>query len=472
MRAKKLARQAAGWSMDSRMARKLPVALLAFVVGAGACTGTEDKLELDPFDIHVDPEGKADGEAGVVSAEDLARIDGAFEAAITRGEATIAQLEADIARLERENQQKLDQIAALVRQIEQRRSELQQQANNNLIFCAFIPNPAICFLSVMIANDGRMQQLERDRAAAQEQLRRGQEQHARYTERRNVLREKIVPLRESRTRLVGLLRNGLPAGPLPAVLTAGSPEARAYNRAEVLRHLSEATRSEIELLVEIRNAAAELAGQLDTALATVRALATDVDQLVEDARGDFMDAIEAVLSGDADALARDWLDEALAARTRDMLSGLDWPARELVDHLIANRATGEVDLDALARSLLDKLHGATDVTVRSAVVLSVLDNTDAVSTVNVGTSIAARAATVAVRIEHTWIGDLRVSLEHGGRSFVLHDRTGGSADDLMATFDVALPAGLDARGAWRLHVADQAALDEGRLLGWELTLRP
>lgn len=456
------------WSMESRMSRTILVALLTLA----ACMSADEKSELDPFTIHVDPEGKADGEAGVVSAEDLARIDGALDAAITRGEQTIAQLEDDIARLERENQAKLDEIAALVRQIEQRKSELQQQANNNLLLCAFFPNPAICFVSVMIANDGRIQQLERDRARAQEALRRGQEQLARYTERRNVLREKIAPLREGRTRLVALLRNGVDPGTLPAVLTAGSREARAYTRADAITRISLATHAEIELLVEIRNAAAELAGQLDTALATVRALATDVDELVAAARGDFMDAIEALLSGDADALARDWLDDALAARTRDMLGDLDWPARELVDHLIAARPGDEADLDALARSLLDKLGGATEVTVRSTVQLRVLDHTDAVSTIDVPAAIAARAATVSVRIEHTWIGDLRVSLEHAGRTFVLHDRTGGSTDNLMATFDVTLPASLDSRGAWRLHVADEEAIDEGRLLGWDLTLRP
>lgn len=42
----------------------------------------------------------------------------------------------------------------------------------------------------------------------------------------------------------------------------------------------------------------------------------------------------------------------------------------------------------------------------------------------------------------------------------------------MTMFDVTLPAGFDTRGAWRLRVADQAAEDEGRLLGWDLTLRP
>lgn len=90
------------------MSKRLLAALLAFA----ACTSLDPKTEVDPFTVHVDPEGKADGDAGVVSAEDLARIDGAFEAAITRGEATIARLEEDIARLERENQQKLDQISA------------------------------------------------------------------------------------------------------------------------------------------------------------------------------------------------------------------------------------------------------------------------------------------------------------------------------------------------------------------------
>ncbi len=436
------------------------------------CTGASDKEAEDPFAIHISSDGKADGTAGVVSAEDLARIDGAFETAIARGDTTVASLEREIARLEADNQRKVDEIAQLVRQIDQRRRELEDQQRNNLIFCVFFPNPATCALAVIIANDGRMRALEGDRARAQEEQRRVLEDLAAYTHRRDELRARIAPLRASRARLIGLLRNGVPAVPVPSVLTVGSPAARAYNRVEVLRRIGDATRNEIALLVEIRNAAAELAAALDTALATVRALATDVDELLADARGDFFDMIEAVLSGNADALARDWLDDALASRTREMLAGLGYPAGDLVEHLIATRGEGEVDLAALTRSLLDKLQGASATVVHNTVSMNVLDNTDAVSTLTVPAGTRAARIEVAVRIEHTWIGDLRVSLEHGGRTFVLHERTGGAADNLMKTYSRTLPSGFEVAGAWKLHVADQAVEDEGRLLGWDLTLRP
>jgi subtilisin-like proprotein convertase family protein len=75
---------------------------------------------------------------------------------------------------------------------------------------------------------------------------------------------------------------------------------------------------------------------------------------------------------------------------------------------------------------------------------------------------------VSVNIPHTYVGDLTVTLEHGGRSVVLHRNEGGSADNLVKTFEVDEFDGMNVSGAWELHVADTAAVDVGTIR--ELTL--
>lgn len=74
---------------------------------------------------------------------------------------------------------------------------------------------------------------------------------------------------------------------------------------------------------------------------------------------------------------------------------------------------------------------------------------------------------VAVRIQHTYRGDLRVTLQSpSGQSVVLHDQTGGSANNL--SFDRRLQDfnGEAAAGDWVLNVSDNERRDTGRLIAW------
>jgi subtilisin-like proprotein convertase family protein len=88
-----------------------------------------------------------------------------------------------------------------------------------------------------------------------------------------------------------------------------------------------------------------------------------------------------------------------------------------------------------------------------------------------------RSIKVHVDITHTYIGDLRIALiSPSGTSVTLHDRAGGSANDLYSEFNIsstpALLAFLDepVEGAWILHVQDLAAQDRGRLKRWLLEI--
>lgn len=83
--------------------------------------------------------------------------------------------------------------------------------------------------------------------------------------------------------------------------------------------------------------------------------------------------------------------------------------------------------------------------------------------VNVPDTFTFTALSVSVDVKHTWRGDLVVELLHdGARVATLHDKTGGSEDDLVATFPVTTAqAGTAGKGKWTVKFVDTAAQDTG-----------
>jgi subtilisin-like proprotein convertase family protein len=85
---------------------------------------------------------------------------------------------------------------------------------------------------------------------------------------------------------------------------------------------------------------------------------------------------------------------------------------------------------------------------------------------------------VAVDITHTFIGDLQVTLvSPQGTSVSLHQRVGGSADNIIKTYTSAntpqlqTVSGQPIQGAWRLRIADLEAADVGKLNNWSLKIQ-
>jgi subtilisin-like proprotein convertase family protein len=80
-------------------------------------------------------------------------------------------------------------------------------------------------------------------------------------------------------------------------------------------------------------------------------------------------------------------------------------------------------------------------------------------------------AKLSLDIRHTYKSDLRVDLiTPEGKSVRVHDGSGGSGNDIVGAFEVALPGGTHGAGTWRLVVSDHAALDTGTLDAWSLQL--
>ncbi|MFF3868276.1 proprotein convertase P-domain-containing protein [Micromonospora sp. NPDC001898] len=104
--------------------------------------------------------------------------------------------------------------------------------------------------------------------------------------------------------------------------------------------------------------------------------------------------------------------------------------------------------------------------------VSISDNSTVESSVTISgcAGTASAASTVAVDIVHTYIGDLVVSLvAPDGSVYALHNRTGGSTDNINQTYPVNLSSETS-NGTWRLRVQDAASGDVGYLNSWTLKL--
>lgn len=82
---------------------------------------------------------------------------------------------------------------------------------------------------------------------------------------------------------------------------------------------------------------------------------------------------------------------------------------------------------------------------------------------------APNPTAVAVDIRHTYRGDLLVQLvAPDGSLYTLSNRSGGSADNIIATYSMNLGSELR-NGTWRLRVNDNAGGDTGYINSWSIT---
>ncbi len=113
--------------------------------------------------------------------------------------------------------------------------------------------------------------------------------------------------------------------------------------------------------------------------------------------------------------------------------------------------------------------------------IPILDNQTITSDINVGAPGVVLSVSVSVTITHTYRGDLSVELiSPGTTTVVLHDRSGGGADNLLRTYPVPnLPDGPGSMsdfvdeavaGDWTLRVTDHENNDQGTLVEWSLQI--
>lgn len=103
---------------------------------------------------------------------------------------------------------------------------------------------------------------------------------------------------------------------------------------------------------------------------------------------------------------------------------------------------------------------------------TIADNnaTGVMSPITINSAGTASSVSVEVDIKHTYIGDLVVDLvAPNGQVFNLHNRSGGSADNLIKTYTVNT-GGVARSGTWNLRVRDLDSIDTGYIDRWKLTI--
>jgi len=94
------------------------------------------------------------------------------------------------------------------------------------------------------------------------------------------------------------------------------------------------------------------------------------------------------------------------------------------------------------------------------------------SEITVADSIVAGSIVLDLDISHTWVGDLRISLQHGTTEMVVWDHAGDDTKNIQKRFDLPAFAAKDVKGTWTLRVVDTADSDVGMLNRWALIVTP
>lgn len=110
----------------------------------------------------------------------------------------------------------------------------------------------------------------------------------------------------------------------------------------------------------------------------------------------------------------------------------------------------------------------------------VKDHKTSIIVAHVADTKAIKKTSVTVAIEHTYIEDLIVKVvppaTTGVGPIILHDRSGGSADNLNRSYnatttpDLAQLVGKSPAGQWKLQVSDNATQDKGNILRFAIEL--
>lgn len=166
---------------------------------------------------------------------------------------------------------------------------------------------------------------------------------------------------------------------------------------------------------------------------------------------------------------------------RGNIIGGEWISRNHPDFLwnpvrLTRSSTPYLDLDRV-RQLIEQSRagggGGAGGAVKSFEGLGGIDIPDndssgITSAATVGESITIASLQLELNVTHTYTGDLRIVLSHGGTERVVWDNEGGSADNIVRTIPVTGFEGQDAQGDWTLRIVDNAGQDVGVLVGWKL----
>lgn len=146
---------------------------------------------------------------------------------------------------------------------------------------------------------------------------------------------------------------------------------------------------------------------------------------------------------------------------------------EICDDLIDNDGNNLTDCEDLACSAEAHCQAVvgTQLSFDGTGALEIPDNdpVGVASSISITDTGNLRNLRIELDISHSYRGDLRVSLHRGSDAVVLHNKSGGGADDLKLDVNLDDFNNTDLAGEYRLLVVDTAGSDTGIVNSWRLT---
>lgn len=153
---------------------------------------------------------------------------------------------------------------------------------------------------------------------------------------------------------------------------------------------------------------------------------------------------------------------------------------DMMSDLIGDKSKGEWALKVIDSGARDDgtledwtLHLTLANSKKSEIFIEDQQDLDSVQVCHQGGKIVSMTADV--NIEHSHIGDLICKLiAPSGKSVVLHNKTGGSTNNLVKSFsadDLKDMKGETAKGKWHIDISDKLKGDAGKLKSWKLNIK-
>ena len=156
-----------------------------------------------------------------------------------------------------------------------------------------------------------------------------------------------------------------------------------------------------------------------------------------------------------------------------LMSVVTTAATDPADYLVTVTGVSGSITKTTSVTLTVEPENLTTVSYTNNTTISIPDNdpTGITSTINVPDDLAVWNTACEVNITHTYIGDLIIKLiAPSGTEAILHNREGGSADNIHQTYYPSDFRNEPATGTWTLFVSDNAGIDLGTLDSWTLTI--
>jgi hypothetical protein len=319
------------------------------VITVACATACDDRPPAAGFTFLHPAPGKADGQA-LLPLDDLQRLDAKLTVAIAAADQEIASLESQIASLEQQLSQKQAQVSSLLNQIQQRRDQVRTNlgvtVGISLLGVLFgIPPVAALGVAGAIAQDVTLQSLNQQLASATSERDQVQAQVNTYQARRNTLRAQLDPLKASYAALKALLAGGAPPAlkaPDGVDATQWSEVAQERGRLDTLGQVLANAEQQVAILEKLLGLVQAANSAVDDALAVMKQLADAADAEAKKSTEQLNSLIKILLSGDPEAAAEQWLEDALAEETRQVLKALGWPSNAFVDFLLHGVTDGDL----------------------------------------------------------------------------------------------------------------------------------